>query len=349
MNTYLSQKIKILSLVLIILVLYIHSGFHDYPHEILGMPYNHLLQDILSGQIGRCAVPLFYMISGYLFFLHTEQGVSVVFEKMKKRVYTLLIPYIIGCLFFPLFYLGMELIPATARFVNSDSFLGLFQQPFTDILSSLFYKVHGGASPCAFHLWFLRDLILLVAVSPLLYYMRKVMRKEIGVLCLFILSYFQFSQYLPIVPAFWFMAGDAFLARLDKCKLVWTMPLFILFSFVELCWNPMWLNNMGIPVILLGVITIWKLYDLCVSPGFDLKQHKLLLTMCSFTFFIYLFHEPTLNVVRKLLVVLCGDSPWGFAASYLLSPWVFAGVAVMVGMGMKRWMPKVYGGLVGGR
>lgn len=34
MTPFLSQKIKLLSLISIILVLYIHSGFHDYPNEI---------------------------------------------------------------------------------------------------------------------------------------------------------------------------------------------------------------------------------------------------------------------------------------------------------------------------
>ena len=32
MTPFLSQKIKLLSLISIILVLYIHSGFHDYPN-----------------------------------------------------------------------------------------------------------------------------------------------------------------------------------------------------------------------------------------------------------------------------------------------------------------------------
>lgn len=65
---YLSDKIKLLSLFSIILVLYIHSGFHNYPNEILGMKFNNMLQELISEKIGRCAVPLFYMISGFLFF-----------------------------------------------------------------------------------------------------------------------------------------------------------------------------------------------------------------------------------------------------------------------------------------
>lgn len=65
MTQYLSDKLRVLSLVSIILVLYIHSGFHA--DEIEGMMWNDSVQTFVSGMMGRCAVPLFYVISGYLF------------------------------------------------------------------------------------------------------------------------------------------------------------------------------------------------------------------------------------------------------------------------------------------
>lgn len=46
MTQYQSDKIKIISFLSIILVLYIHSSFHDYPHEIQGMLFNHYLQEL---------------------------------------------------------------------------------------------------------------------------------------------------------------------------------------------------------------------------------------------------------------------------------------------------------------
>lgn len=68
MTQYLSDKLRVLSLVSIILVLYIHSGFHA--DEIEGMMWNDNVQTFVSGMMGRCAVPLFYVISGYLFLSH---------------------------------------------------------------------------------------------------------------------------------------------------------------------------------------------------------------------------------------------------------------------------------------
>lgn len=64
MTQYQSEKLKVLSFVVILLMLYIHSSFYDIPNEIQGMAFNHYLQESISGMLGRCAVLLFYAISG---------------------------------------------------------------------------------------------------------------------------------------------------------------------------------------------------------------------------------------------------------------------------------------------
>ena len=82
---YNSDKIKILSLVAILLVLYIHTGLHNNPNEIIGMTINNVLQDFISNKLGRCAVPLFYMISGYLYFLNVDKGIISIIYKIKNE------------------------------------------------------------------------------------------------------------------------------------------------------------------------------------------------------------------------------------------------------------------------
>ena len=81
MTQYLSDKLRVLSLISIILVLYIHSGFHA--DEIEGMVMNDRVQEFVSGMMGRCAVPLFYVISGYLFFLKVPEGMKSIYGKMR--------------------------------------------------------------------------------------------------------------------------------------------------------------------------------------------------------------------------------------------------------------------------
>lgn len=349
MNQYLSDKIKILSFFSIILVLYIHSEFHDYPHEILGMKINHILQNTISGMIGQCAVPLFYMISGYLFFLNTEKGITSITRKIKKRIKTLLIPFIIACLFFPLFYLLIEIIPGTDRFINSQNdFSSNFQQPIGYILVSLFYKTPGGTSPWAFQLWFLRDLIIVVAISPILFYIRQRIRKEFILVVLFLL-YFTKTNIFPYAACFWFMLGDTYLTKLNQLKTQWILPLFICTSIIEFFFVKKTSFFLSVPIEIIGVACIWNIYDNIVHTTFKLDNHTLLKIFSGFTFFIYLYHEPSLNIVRKIIVVICGQTSLGFAISYLISPWIFAICAVFIGFILKKTLPHFYSIIVGGR
>lgn len=346
MTQYLSEKIKVLSFIAIILVLYIHSGFHDYPHEILGMEFNHYLQDLISGQIGRCAVPLFFMISGYLFFYNINT-LNDVISKIKKRVKSLLVPYIIAAIFFPLFLLLIEQIPFAAKMSNGGGFIFEFQKPIINVFKNLFIAKDGDSSPLAFHLWYLRDLIMIVACSPILFYLKKYLKGEILCLILFILSYIdtgiiQFSSF------FWFMFGATFLKRIDKFNSLSWIVLYAIVLVIEMLF-PNNFTHLKIPFTLVGIMGIWSMYDLIVKKSFSLKEHHYIETACSFTFFIYLFHEPTLNVVRKLLMLLLGRTSLGFAINYMVSPWIFAILFIVIGYLFKKYVTRLYSICVGGR
>lgn len=331
-----------------VLVLYIHAGFHA--DEIVGMTVLNYLQHFLSGLLGRCAVPLFYLISGYLFFLKVPDGFRSVLDKIKKRLRTLLIPYIIGCVFFVVLRVGVALVPGTARFMNS-TFLPLQCRPVTDVLYAIFYDA-GNGMPCAFHLWFLRDLLLIVFTSPLWYLCLKRL-KWVFVAIIFVLTYVPIP-WLPFQPLFWFVLGGSMvsvsLSTLDARTTASATVLFLLLSLAQLFMPALvpW-HLLNIPITLLGIVAIWGLYDLMAGRHFDLNSHRLLATSCHFVFFIYLFHEPTINIVRKLIVVALGTNVVGYTTSYLLSPWVFMACAVAVGVAFRRCLPAVYRFCTGGR
>lgn len=329
MTQYLSDKIRIISFVAIILVLYIHSGFHDYPHEILGMEFNHFLQSAISEQIGRCAVPLFFMISGYLFFLNVT-SLRDILGKMNKRVNSLLIPYLIAAIFFPAFLLLIEQIPFAAKFANGDSILIEFKKSIFDVLRDIFIGRDGGSSPWAFHLWYLRDLIVIVVCSPILYFLRKHLRIEYVCLIFFVLSYVK----IPVVQFssfFWFTAGEVFLTRLAKVRSWIWLVIYLIISSLEMVFLYDF-SYLKLPITFIGVVAMWSMYDFLVDKSFVLKNHYIFSTACSFTFFIYLFHEPTLNIVRKLLILVLGRSSFGFALNYMLSPWIFAILFILLGL-----------------
>lgn len=349
MTQYLSDKLKVISFLAIILVLYIHSGFHEIPNEIAGMTFNIQLQRAICGMLGRTAVPSFFMISGYLFFLHTENGMKSIRKKMQKRVKTLLIPYIIGCLFVPLFWVVMEQVPFAARFCNGkDVTVGLMNMSLPSLFIKLFYMSEGSTTPMAFQLWFLRDLIIIVMFSPLLYIVRNSLRWG-TVIIIFAATYLNY-QYAPFYSLFWFMLGSMVKTSCLRYSNWWLPISYITVSILQMAsFDWQYWQYLRIPLELLGVCALWMIYEKCVSSHFNLVGHRLLTSLCSFTFFIYLFHEPTLNIVRKVLAAVVGENSIGFAVSYVLSPWIFAGLWVAVGYVMKRYVPRFYGLCSGGR
>jgi peptidoglycan/LPS O-acetylase OafA/YrhL len=366
MTQYLSDKIKVMSAFCIILVLYIHSGFHDLPHEILGMPMNHYLQQAISGMLGRCAVPIFFTISGYLFWRTilsqpTQAGQwAVLIQKMKSRVKTLLIPYVIAAFSLPLFYLLMDHVPAAAPFINASGLAdSLWDNSIGELLISLFYDGGNGA-PMTFQLWFLRDLIVLVALSPIFWALQRKIGFQWMLPVLFVCTCI-YHGLIPFWGAFWFLLGGFCSTTSWRVPASWayaSIPIYMLLSAAEMIFpSDLW-AYFKTPITGIGCLALWTLCDMLLARSltplkgdihFSLQKHHLLTVACGYTFFVYLYHEPALNIVRKLVALPWGHSSAGFAFSYLVSPWIFALIMVGIGSMFKKWLPRVYGVLVGGR
>ena len=163
MTQYLSNKLTILYTVLIIMVVYIHS----YYTEVEQYPFAKFLQILTGWGVCRIANCLFFCLSGYLFARNITSQRNVL-SKIKKRFSTLLPPYLIWNVIFILWYVVLELIPGISRWVNSGSVLERIQhQPVWQTAYDIWI------APAGFQLWFLRDLLVMVAFTPVLCYWAK--------------------------------------------------------------------------------------------------------------------------------------------------------------------------------
>ena len=87
---------------LIVFVVYIHSSgkpidFYaiDFSNP-MPIDYYNLLRISISHVLTHIAVPMFFFISGFLFFNKLQKwNRTVYFDKLKKRIKTLLIPFVI--------------------------------------------------------------------------------------------------------------------------------------------------------------------------------------------------------------------------------------------------------------
>lgn len=159
-----SEIISALRFPLIVGVVFIHTlelSAGEY------QVYDFLYSFLTDGLCGVC-VPLFFFFSGYLFFQNIDCfDMTTYWKKMKKRARSLLIPFIFWNLFV-VTIIGLGQLVAPSLFTGAYKSISDFT--FIDWLS-IFYSALGSNQPIAFQLWFLRDLIIMVAMTPLFYYL----------------------------------------------------------------------------------------------------------------------------------------------------------------------------------
>lgn len=172
MNKYLSDKLKAISFLLIVMVVFLHSYNLEVRFntgtEFIKKGYNSFIQDLLSQGLARIAVPLFFIISGYLFFINIKNGsFSEFLSKYRKRSNTLVFPYLLWSIYGLLFFLILQSIPFVKPLFVSEL---IVEYSTTQLLSRIFIK------PIPYQLWFIRDLIILVFLSPILYWLIKYLK-----------------------------------------------------------------------------------------------------------------------------------------------------------------------------
>ena len=139
MNAYLSKVIYLTRLPLIIGPIFIHAVMNE--ESMLQMLFHHL---------GMSSVPILYVISGYLFFGGYSSNRDSLIYKYKSRIKSLLIPYVLWNF---IAYLTFSI----------DGTLS-WSQFFTS-----FWGNAGSNAPADYPLWFIRTLILIMPLIPIIF------------------------------------------------------------------------------------------------------------------------------------------------------------------------------------
>lgn len=176
-----SENANLMKIFLTIGVIYIHS-FSLVPAETSNFLY--YLKVFLSFVLPRIAVPLFFVYSGYFFFKGNEFNKITYWIKTKRRLSTLVIPYIFwNIVALIVFLVTDERFRANIFNIHdvlTKTFIGNI--PDTGLWHCLGYEIPM-ITPLNTPLWYIRDLFLICLLSPLVYTLIR--NKVIG--CIFIL------------------------------------------------------------------------------------------------------------------------------------------------------------------
>ncbi len=349
MTDYLSQKIKYSSFVLMLMVVLLHC--YNFSTKIGGhvivlqKDVFWFIEQLLSNGLTRIAVPLFFIISGYLFVLNSKFTAIDFWNKIKKRISTLVVPYLIWALFGLIFYLVIQSIPQFQSFFNKKL---IKDYSMVEWINSIINE------PIPYQLWFLRDLIVLVGLSPLLYFMIKKLP----------------IVYLLGLFGFWIFNQDSFFLTSESI-LFFSLGMYLHIYKIEktprkpLLFCSLWLLIVAIKTvyaifynvdlielfllktsILLGLIGFWQIYDVVYDSGIKVPLMK---KWVPYTFFIYVFHEPLLTVVKKSLFHIVAKTSVNYFIVYISSFIIVICSCVVFGFLVKSTVPSVYKIITGNR
>ena len=348
MSPYLSDKIKVISLIAITMVIYIHTYYTEGENYPLFMSIQRIWGSV---GISSVANPLFYFTSGYLFFLSIKT-IKDCFPKIKKRIRTLLVPYILANSIAFLMYASLDAISRTTpQLYNVVNFhiLDWFSLDVGKILYNTYWQL------VAFQLWFVRDMLMFVFLSPIIYIALKNLtaNKFLTIITLILLSAVYFTTGLHVL---WMAIGsiislsgiiDITKSEMTKGRTATMYICGIIFlSFVVI--NSIGIYELKFGYTLFGVIGAWLLYDKIVK-GRILCNNKNLAQACSYSFFIYLIHEPTLLIFKKIPLIIFGNNETALIISFIIIPIIFVITTILIGKILRKYATSAFSIYTGGR
>lgn len=344
------NKISYYSFILSVLVILVHSINMPNIYKIFSF------ENIFGIEyIGSVAAPGFFIVSGFLFFVNINKNdtIKVVINKMKKRWNTVLLPFLMWNAIYYIIKLIYELLITKKWTFDGNSF---FDAVF-----------NYADSP---HLWFLYQLILLIVITPIIFYVLK--NKISSIIFLIIISILQILNirvYRINNDALIYFYVGAYLSSLynkydisliNKKGVLITLPLaigsFFIYRFLmSLSFKGM--NTAGLGIYFLVLMRLFCALSLFyfIDLFIDYRKKK---DYLNYTFFIYCFHYL---VARFMLLIIyavyykkvmdAGTIPDIYISNIYF---VFTGVAVLVASItfakiMKKIFPKYYNMLTGGR
>lgn len=319
---------------------------------------------ILSDCLARITVPLFMMFSGYLFFFNISSFTKDVYlKKIKNRFHSLFVPYII--------WNTIAVIVTLVLHIMLPEMLSGRNKLMTDYtLTDWLYAYwntneinNSPGTPCPtnYPLWFIRDLMILVLFSPVIYWLTKKL-KWVFIITLGLLHVFAIFPNMPVFckgAIFYFSLGAMFsihkiaFANILKDK---ALPLTIAYAIMlllrELQHHGIDLHFKYFPIdiyyltVMIGALATLALLAYIMTKR-DITSNE---TLSKSSFFIYLYHALPLGFVIKLcLKIEALNSDIGHLIIYIASSVIIIIAGLFIYKIMKRYLPKITSVMMGGR
>ncbi|MBQ3656441.1 MAG: acyltransferase [Bacteroidales bacterium] len=372
-----SETISLLRFPMALLVILIHNNsqyYYDWHSELDLMSFEgacFLLGHILRLFAG-IAVPTFFMISGFLFFNNfREFSWDGYKKKMKSRVKTLIIPYLLWNIavwaallavrIVKMYYIG-ETWDFVLNFIAEKNICFLWDiNHWGDANRPWLWWTTYATGPIDLPLWFLRDLIVVTVLSPLIYWFVKNLTifSIVILFAAYVMSFWITWHGFSCTAFFYFtlgayfaINGKNFVEFCGRYKTAILTAMAVFFTLTITRWitddyKSIVRNLFYVSTVLTAVYTASYFVT---NKG--VKANPLLVSSC---FFIYASHAAALPksplwLVQKVFnFIIPGGGYFHQIICYVVVPCVTAAGLVFAYWLLMKWLPKIGKVFCGGR
>lgn len=361
-----SRRITSLRYILSVLVVFIHNNFTaeklaDSLAEGNRIPIfeqntlGEWIQFMISSGLGSCAVPLFFMFSAYLFFKKDTPYKNM----LKKKTRGLLLPYFV---WIALNIALVTLVKLFAARLNPSLLVNPEKNPVLTWSVLDWLKAFSGFGfdkynhPYVGQFWFVRELLILFLISPVLRVIYRKFPKTSLIFCVFI----YISDVVPqcfvsdraallffMLGYFWAEREFSPFAFADSFR--WT-ELFAMFAFSALGCNLISKGN-SVCYALMVLFSALIFLKLSGSISRNQKAFNLAEKFSPFSFFLFAVHMPfLLACVQNLwLRFLPMKNPVFCLLEYFGANIVIVALGTFAGVILRKICPMLFEILNGGR
>ena len=343
------EEIDTLRLMAIVLIVYLHGynlevRFADGVFVREGVNALIFVEALVSQHICAVAVPVFSVISGYLFFRTLEPSLKGFRDKLARRARSLAVPYLLWSAMGLIAFSVMQAVPYSRGYFTQQP---IRDRSFCELLQT--WLLH----PIPYQFWYIRELIIVQLLSPVLF----VLLSRIGIVTIValgfawllnieapglgadVLFFFALGSFLSVAPSGMLPVGK---------KTWWPLTIWLFLAVVATVLKlAAWRG--AEPLLKLGVLTgvaaLWlnaeTLKRLLGRIGpWAVRGH---------VFFVFAAHEPLLTITKKLWVATLGFSGISMLSAYVLCPALVICICMGISILLTRNVAFLHKVLVGGR
>lgn len=298
--------------------------------------------------LGETGVPGFFFISGYLFYL-SKKSYGL---KLKSRIHTLLIPYFLWNTMIVVAYI----IAYAAGYPQIINFKSITEYNLIDYIRLYWDRGafdNGNFVPALCPFWYIRNLLIMSILSPLLYYVIRYGRE---IFLLIATIWWLTTYHNAIIPQtiIFFSLGAYFpifninpLEWIYKHK-IWFLSLFTLFAITDIVMHTTYTTPISLQThrlaLILNIPVLLLLADFCVRKGYSIK----ILPNAAFT--VFAVHYPIVAFLRKLCIAkFAMASDIIHIVLYFISIIIATLLSLLIYILLEKYFPKLKNILSGNR